>query len=84
MVGFADTLARQETRSREEGLVWVRDGNLSLYFRRAAPPRPPRPPLRPAPHRRLGPRARGGRKIVLHKPVSSAAQSRGKLLPAKR
>ena len=25
-----------------------------------------------------------GRKIVLHKPVSSAAQSRGKLLPAKR
>ena len=37
MVGFADTLARQEVRRRDEGLVWVRDGDLSAYFRRRHP-----------------------------------------------
>ncbi len=83
MVGFADTLSRQEQRSREEGLVWVRDGDLSLYFRRR------HPHVRHVRHtgpRRTGAWAEGreaGRKIVLHKPVSAAATARGRLLPAK-
>ncbi len=83
MVGFADTLARQETRSREEGLVWVRDGDLSLYFRRR---HPHVRHVRHAGQRRTDAWAHGreaGRRIVLHKPVSAAATSRGRLLPAK-
>ena len=83
MVGFADTLARQETRSREEGLVWVRDGDLSLYFRRR---HPHVRHVRHTGHRRTDAWAHGreaGRKIVLHKPVSTSATSRGRLLPAK-
>jgi hypothetical protein len=83
MVGFADTLARQETRSRHEGLVWVRDGDLAVYFRRR---HPHVRHVRHAGQRRTDAWGHGreaGRKIVLHKPVSSAATSRGRLLPAK-
>jgi hypothetical protein len=83
MVGFADKLARQEASSRSEGLVWVKDGDLEHYFRRR------HPYVRHVRHsgqRRTDAWSHGreaGRKIVLHKPVTAAAQSRGKLLPAK-
>jgi Protein of unknown function (DUF2786)/SprT-like family len=83
MVGFADKLARQEATSRSEGLVWVKDGDLAHYFRRR------HPHVRHVRHtgqRRTDAWNHGreaGRKIVLHKPVSGVAQSRGKLLPAK-
>jgi hypothetical protein len=83
MVGFADKLTRQEATSRSEGLVWVKDGDLSQYFRRR------HPHVRHVRHtgqRRTDAWAHGreaGRSIVLHKPVTSAAQSRGKLLPDK-
>src|SRR5579859_2847463 len=33
MTGFADKLERQAVKSRSEGLVWVRDGDLAGYFR---------------------------------------------------
>jgi hypothetical protein len=83
MVGFSDTLARQEAKSRGEGLVWVKDGDLSTYFRRR------HPHVRHVRHsgqRRTDAWARGreaGRTIVLHKPVQAPAESRGRLLPAK-
>jgi hypothetical protein len=83
MAGFADKLARQEAWSRSEGLVWVRDGDLATYFRRR------HPYVRHVRHtgqRRTDAWAHGreaGRRIVLHKPVHAAAQSRGKLLPGK-
>ncbi len=83
MVGFADTLARQAQRSEQEGLVWVRDGDLAVYFRRR---HPYVRHVRHAGQRRTDAWARGreaGRTIVLHKPVAGAAQSRGRLLPAK-
>ncbi len=84
MVGFADKLAKQEAASRNEGLVWVKDGDLTAYFRRR------HPHVRHVHH--AGPRrsdawAHGraaGRQIVLHRPVEAAAESRGKLLPGKR
>jgi hypothetical protein len=83
MVGFADKLARQDKASRSEGLVWVKDADLGGYFRRR------HPHVRHVRH--TGPRrtdawAHGreaGRKIVLHKPVASATESRGRLLPGK-
>jgi hypothetical protein len=83
MVGFADKLARQAATSRSEGLVWVKDGDLSQYFRRR---HPHVRHVRHAGPRRTDAWAHGreaGRNIVLHKPVTSASQSRGKLLPAK-
>jgi hypothetical protein len=83
MVGFADKLAKGEAASRSEGLVWVKDGDLTSYFRRR------HPHVRHVHH--AGPRrsdawAHGraaGRQIVLHKPVEAAAESRGRLLPGK-
>jgi hypothetical protein len=83
MVGFADKLARQETASRSEGLVWVADGDLTQYFRRR------HPYVRHVRHtgqRRTDAWAHGraaGQKIVLHKPVGGGAHNRGRLLPAK-
>jgi hypothetical protein len=83
MAGFADKLSRQEAKSRSEGLVWVKDGDLARYFRKR------HPYVRHVRHtgqRRTDAWARGreaGRRIILHKPVQSAAESRGKLLPGK-
>jgi hypothetical protein len=83
MVGFADTLTRQQARSRDEGLVWVRDGDLAAHFRRR---HPHVRNVRHAGQRRTDAWAHGreaGRKIVLSKPVTAPAQSRGRVLPAK-
>jgi hypothetical protein len=83
MTGFADTLARQDVKSRSEGLVWVRDGNLERYFGL----RHPRVRhVRHAGQRRSDAWSHGreaGRKIVLHRPVATAPTSGGRLLPAK-
>jgi hypothetical protein len=81
MVGFADKLARQEAQSRTEGLVWVQDGDLSRFFRRR---HPYVRHVRHAGQRRTDAWAHGreaGRQIVLHRPVQSAAEARGRLLP---
>jgi hypothetical protein len=80
MTGFADKLDQQASKSRSEGLVWLRDGDLEAYFRRR---HPHVRNVRYAGRRRTDAWARGreaGRSIVLHKPVSSAATSRGRLL----
>jgi hypothetical protein len=83
MVGFADKLARQEAKSRSEGLVWVKDGDLAGYFRRR------HPYVRHVRHsgqRRTDAWARGreaGRNIVLHRPVQAHTTSRGRLLLGK-
>jgi len=80
MVGFADKLARQEAKSKSEGLVWVKDGDLAGFFRRR---HPWVRHVRHAGQRRTDAWAHGreaGRNIVLHKPVAGAATSRGRLL----
>jgi hypothetical protein len=83
MVGFTEQLARQKTRNKSEGLVWVKDGDLTSYFRR-------RHPLvrhvRHAGTPRTDAWAHGreaGRKIILHRPVDAPPASRGRLLPGK-
>jgi hypothetical protein len=81
MAGFAEKLARQETRSKSEGLVWVKDGDLGRYFRRR---HPYIRHVRHAGHRRTDAFAHGaaaGRAIVLHRPVEAPATNRGRLLP---
>jgi hypothetical protein len=83
MAGFADKLAHQDAKSRSEGLVWVRDGDLAKYFRRR---HPYVRHVRHAGERRTEAWTHGreaGRKIVLHKPVQGTAQSRGRMLPGK-
>jgi len=82
MTGFADKLAKQAAKHREEGLVWVRDADLDGYFRK----RHPRiRHVRYAGHRKNEAYAHGkaaGGRIVLRKGVSAASASRGLLLPA--
>jgi hypothetical protein len=83
MAGFADRLARQDAKSRNEGLVWVKDGDLVGYFRRR---HPYVRHVRHAGQRRTDAWARGreaGRRIVLHRPVDAPAGARGRLLNAK-
>jgi hypothetical protein len=83
MTGFAERLVRQDAKSRSEGLVWVKDGDLTGYFRRR------HPHVRHVRHtgrQRTDAWARGreaGRSIVLHRPVSAPPSSRGRLLTAK-
>jgi hypothetical protein len=84
MAGFADKLARQEATSRADGLVWVKDGDLGGYLRRR---HPHVRHVRHAGQRRNDTWAHGreaGRKIVLHRPVTTGAASRGHLLPARK
>jgi hypothetical protein len=83
MIGFADKLVRQSAKSRGEGLIWVKDGDLAGYFRRR---HPYVRHVRHAGQRRTDAWADGraaGRRIVLHKPVEAATTLRGRLLPAK-
>lgn len=83
MTGFSDTLARQATKARSEGLVWVRDGDLQGFFRRR------HPSVRHVRHpgqRRTDTWARGreaGHGIVLHRPMHEPASPRGLLPPGK-
>jgi hypothetical protein len=83
MTGFADTLRRQDVKSRSEGLVWVGDGDLARFYRRR---HPHVRHVRHAGQPRSDAWSHGreaGRRIVLHRPVQSAATSRGRLLGAK-
>jgi hypothetical protein len=83
MTGFADKLARQAAKSRSEGLVWVRDGDLDGYFRRR---HPYVRHVRHSGHKKTNVWAEGreaGHRIILHRPVEAAASSRGRLLPGK-
>lgn len=84
MSGFADKLARQSVKHREEGLVWVRDADLGGFFRK----RHPRiRHVRYAGSRKNEAYAHGkaaGGRIVLRKGVSAAPSTRGHLLPERR
>jgi predicted SprT family Zn-dependent metalloprotease len=81
MAGFAEKLARQDTRARSEGLVWIGDGDLADYFKRR---HPHVRHVRYAGQRRTEAWAKGreaGRSIVLYRPVATNVASRGRLLP---
>jgi predicted SprT family Zn-dependent metalloprotease len=81
MAGFAEKLARQDTRARSEGLVWIGDGDLADYFKRR---HPHVRHVRYAGQRRTEAWAKGreaGRSIVLYRPVATTVASRGRLLP---
>ncbi len=83
MTGFADTLKRQDVKSRSEGLVWLGDGDLAFFYKRR---HPHVRQVRHAGQPRSDAWARGreaGRKIVLHRPVEGAATARGRLLGSK-
>lgn len=83
MTGFAEKLGRQAASHKAHGLVWVKDGDLEGFFRRR---HPHVRHVRHAGTRRTEAYAHGreaGRRIVLHRGVSTSAESRGKLLPAK-
>jgi hypothetical protein len=80
MAGFADKLAKQGVKHREEGLIWVRDADLDGYFRK----RHPRVRhVRYAGHRKNEAYAHGkaaGGRIVLRKGVRAGVTSHARLL----
>lgn len=82
MSGFAGKLAHEKLKHKNEGLVWVRDGDLDVFFRRR---HPHVQTIRYGGGRRGDAFAHGraaGEKIVLHRGVSGPAVSRGRLLKA--
>jgi hypothetical protein len=84
MTGFADKLAGQARVHKEEGLVWIKDADLSGYFRKR---HPHVRHVRYSGNRKNEAYAHGkaaGGRIVLRKGVNAAASSNGRLLPAKR
>lgn len=77
MAGFADKLARTERTHQQEGLVWVKDGDLEAFHRRR---HPYVRNVRYGGQRRTETFSRGreaGRSIVLRRPVGGPAESRG-------
>jgi hypothetical protein len=80
MTGFLERLNAEKTRNREQGLVWVRDADLSDYYRRR------HPHIQRVKHvgsRRTEAHAHGraaGRKIVLHRPVEGKSGTATRLL----
>lgn len=80
MTGFMEQLNTQRTKNREQGLVWLRDADLSDYYRRR---HPHIQRVRHQGNRRTEAHAHGraaGRKIVLHRPVEGKASAAGRLL----
>ena len=83
MAGFAEKLARQAVKHKEEGLVWVKDADLGHFFRRR------HPHVRHVRHtgaRKNEAFAHGreaGKRIVLRKGVQGATGARGHLLNAR-
>jgi predicted SprT family Zn-dependent metalloprotease len=84
MIGFREKLRDEAKKSKKEGLVWVKDGNLDGFFRKR------HPRVRHVRYQGAAPseaHAKGreaGRQIVLHRPVNEGAGSRGRLLPPAR
>lgn len=80
MLGFRETLERQETRHRQEALVWTGDADLRTYHRRRYPW------VRSMAYRESpGALARAagreaGKQVVLHRPVTRGSSGRSRLL----
>lgn len=82
MAGFRDKLRAARTAQQTEGLVWIKDGDLSSFYRKR------HPSIRHstiAGNRRTEAHAQGreaGRGIVLHRPVGSGESGGTRLLSA--
>jgi hypothetical protein len=78
--GFASKLARESKKHAAEGLVWVQDGDLSMYFRKRHPHvrnvKYGGSPRSDAWHKGR----EAGERIVLRRGVAEGAVSRGRLL----
>jgi predicted SprT family Zn-dependent metalloprotease len=82
MAGFAEKLARQATHHREEGMVWLKDADLSGFFRRR---HPYVRNVRHAGTRKNEAFSHGreaGRQINIRRGVEAAATTRGRMLPS--
>lgn len=80
MIGFLEKLREQAHQHREQGLVWVKDGNLEGYLRQR------HPRVRTVRYQGGGPSEayehgkEAGRSIVLHRPVSEGSSGGVRLL----
>jgi len=69
MRGFFEKLEAQQQTDREQGLVWVKDSDLSHYLRRRYPHRRTLRPHTLARNASYGFGKQAGSNLVLHKPV---------------
>jgi hypothetical protein len=82
MSGFAEKLRTQKEKHKAEGLVWLKDADLSSYLRAR------HPHIRHVRHtgaqrnEAFSQGRKAGQNIVLHRGVHGAATNRGKLLRA--
>lgn len=80
MLGFHEKLRREKKKNEEAGLVWIGDPELGRYYRKR------HPSIRHTRHEgsaRNEAHAQGreaGRNLVLHRGISAAASSSGRLL----
>jgi hypothetical protein len=83
MSGFSAKLGREAQKNREQGLVWIKDGDLEQFFGKR------HPKVRSFKYGG-GPKSEAfvhgrsaGEKIVLHRGVTAGPVARGRLLPPK-
>jgi hypothetical protein len=81
MIGFDEKLKTGAAESRREGLIWVGDPALAAYLRRRYPRRSSGSAIGVRASESYEHGRRAGRNIVLHRPVTAATASRGRLLP---
>ena len=84
MLGFQEKLRAQSAQAKNEGLVWVKDGNLDDFFRKRHPRIRHVTYYGGAPSDAYAHGREAGRNIVLHKPVREGSTNAGRLLPPKR
>ena len=80
MIGFDEKLKEGSAESRREGLIWVGDPALENYLARRYPRRSGGSSIGISPTESYEQGRQAGRNIVLHRPVSSGGESRGRLL----
>jgi hypothetical protein len=81
--GFAEKLSAARTEQRGQGLVWVRDAGLSAYYRRRHPRTRTAASTRSTRYAAQAAGREEGRKVVLHRPVSSGGAAGGTRLLGK-
>ena len=84
MMGFDDKLGAEADASRREGLIWVGDPALDAYLARRYPRRTGGSGIGIHLTETYEQGRQAGRKIVLHRPITTDAPARNRLLPPVR
>jgi len=85
MEGFREKLQADTKKNKEHGLVWIGDADLETYYRKRHPHVRHTRTMGPARTAAHGAGRNAGRRLVLHRGITSSPQaSRPALLPGRR